>query len=741
MEQHQRGRRYDQLTQHVKRALFIVFASWCCAVAVWAGTVTLDGTVGPKGSVLPDANSVFTIDASLGTVRGNNLFHSFGQFNLSQGDTASFTGPANILNILARVTGGAPSIIDGTIDSTAMPNANFFLINPFGVVFGQHAQVNVSGSFAVTTADYVKLADGGRFDARNPANDVLTAAPVSAFGFLGPTAAPITLSGVSTDPNNPSILTFLPDGKSIWLVGGNIEHDGFLLGAPSGEIVMVSVASAGELPVNVDDPNAAVDTTSFSALGNLTLANGAAAYVSGTPGGRVVLEADRISILGLSSANADNFGDTSGSGGIELTARTSITLDQSTVSAVAAGNGDGGSIAMTAPSIHFVDADVETSTILNGKGGDIQITAGDFTMGGGGQIGVTATGAGTGGSLILVANQVHLEEGATIFGLTLGGPAGNITVLANSVEILAGGQINFNGEDGGGVAGDIHITAHTLINDGNITSSSEFGGGGGGNIVLDVNQVGLHNGGQITATSDNGTPAGNVTIHGTDVIVDGTSAISSAATAGGTAGSVTLQLSGSLSLQGGGMLSVSSAQGAGGDITVTAGSDIRVIDGQITAQAQADGGNIHLTSPSLVYLLDSQITAASDTGHGGNVTIDPPLVILNNSLISANAVAGNGGNIAVVSGLFLTSQSTVTASSQFGLQGSVTITAPDVDLTGSLLPLNGSLLDATTQLAPQCGERLPGGVSSFLALGRGGVPVEPDALLPAFGQEDNNANQ
>ena len=389
------------MTQRVKRTLFLLFAGCYCAVAALGGTVTLDGTVGPKGSVLPDANSVFTIDASLGTVRGNNLFQSFGQFNLSQGDTASFTGPVNIQNILARVTGGKPSMIDGTIDSTAMPNANFFLINPFGVMFGQHAQVNVSGSFAVTTADYVKLGDGGRFDARNPANDVLTAAPVSAFGFLGPTAAPITLSGVSTDPNNPSILTFLQNGKSIWLVGGNIEHDGFLLGAPGGEIVMVSVASAGELPVNVDDPNAPVDTSSFATLGNLTLANGAAVCASGTPGGRVVLEADQISILSQSSVNADNFGDTSGSGGIELTARTSIALDQSLVTSTASGNGDGGSIAVTAPSIHFIDADVETSTIGNGKGGDILITTGDFTMGGGGQIGVTTTGSGTGGNLYL----------------------------------------------------------------------------------------------------------------------------------------------------------------------------------------------------------------------------------------------------------------------------------------------------------------------------------------------------
>jgi large exoprotein involved in heme utilization and adhesion len=82
------------------------------------------------------------------------------------------------------VTGGSPSTIDGTINCS-IAGANFFFINPFGVMFGPNAQVNVSGAFAVTTADYVKLGNGGRFDARNPANDVLTAAPVTAFGFLG----------------------------------------------------------------------------------------------------------------------------------------------------------------------------------------------------------------------------------------------------------------------------------------------------------------------------------------------------------------------------------------------------------------------------------------------------------------------------------------------------------------------------------------------------------------------------
>ncbi|MES2223230.1 MAG: filamentous hemagglutinin N-terminal domain-containing protein, partial [Acidobacteriota bacterium] len=45
--------------------------------------------------------------------KGNNLFHSFAQFDLKAGEVATFSGPANIQNILSRVTGGAPSSIDG----------------------------------------------------------------------------------------------------------------------------------------------------------------------------------------------------------------------------------------------------------------------------------------------------------------------------------------------------------------------------------------------------------------------------------------------------------------------------------------------------------------------------------------------------------------------------------------------------------------------------------------------------
>ncbi len=49
--------------------------------------ITLDGTLGPKEALSgPD----FKIDAAMGLQRGGNLFHSFGQFNVHTGESATF---------------------------------------------------------------------------------------------------------------------------------------------------------------------------------------------------------------------------------------------------------------------------------------------------------------------------------------------------------------------------------------------------------------------------------------------------------------------------------------------------------------------------------------------------------------------------------------------------------------------------------------------------------------------------
>src|SRR5262249_23506958 len=155
------------------------------------GGVVLDGSFGTHGA-LPGPN--FMITAPMGKQVGGNLFQSFSQFSLNNSQSATFTGPSNVHNILARVTDGNRSSIDGTIRSD-IPGANLFFLNPAGVMFGPHAQLDVSGSVAISTANYVRMADGGKFNASLGGGDSLTSAPVSAFGFLNPAPASISVAG------------------------------------------------------------------------------------------------------------------------------------------------------------------------------------------------------------------------------------------------------------------------------------------------------------------------------------------------------------------------------------------------------------------------------------------------------------------------------------------------------------------------------------------------------------------
>ena len=82
---------------------------------------------------------------------GANLFHSFEQFGLSEGQIANFLSNPNIENILGRVVGGDASYINGLLQVSG-GDSNLFLINPAGIVFGESARLNVAGDFTATTA-------------------------------------------------------------------------------------------------------------------------------------------------------------------------------------------------------------------------------------------------------------------------------------------------------------------------------------------------------------------------------------------------------------------------------------------------------------------------------------------------------------------------------------------------------------------------------------------------------------
>jgi len=76
--------------------------------------IVTDGSLGRRENL---SGPQVEIGADLGTRRGDNLFHSFERFGIAPGQTATFTGPGDIRNVISRVTGGEVSAIDGTLAS------------------------------------------------------------------------------------------------------------------------------------------------------------------------------------------------------------------------------------------------------------------------------------------------------------------------------------------------------------------------------------------------------------------------------------------------------------------------------------------------------------------------------------------------------------------------------------------------------------------------------------------------
>ena len=115
-----------------KTNLILILISFLTLLIPIRAEVVLDGTLGRSGA-LPGPD--YLIGADLGQQRGGNLFHSFQDFNLDRYESATFSGPNSVQNLISRVTGGNPSQIFGTLRST-IPDADFYFLNPHGILFG-----------------------------------------------------------------------------------------------------------------------------------------------------------------------------------------------------------------------------------------------------------------------------------------------------------------------------------------------------------------------------------------------------------------------------------------------------------------------------------------------------------------------------------------------------------------------------------------------------------------------------
>jgi len=455
------------------------------------GQITLDGSLGPRG---PLAGPNYRVGADLGQIRGSNLFHSFGQFNVQTGESASFTGPNTIANIVGRVTGGQQSFIDGRLRSE-IAGANLFLLNPSGVLFGQHASLDVSGSFHVSTADFLRFADGAKFSAHLGQESVLTVAPPTAFGFLGNNPAAITIQGSRLRVN---------DGKTVSVVGGDITMVGGSLQAPSGRLQLASVASPGEAVFSRLELATDLQVDNFARLGRLELSQGALLDASGVgipgsggPGGTVLIRSGRL-MFDRSAIFANNLGNVDGTGlGVDIgIAADAVITHQAFITTDGLGAGRARALRLTAGSVD-IDGSLIGSAGPFGTTGNTEVRGERVMLTGGGRIISSTTGPSRGGDVTVVATDAISISGRDSSGRASGlfsntffssGDAGRLFVSAPTLT-MEGGFIQASAALGRGNLRELSVeTGRLTLTGGAIIGSLATGSGKGGNVTVSARE-------------------------------------------------------------------------------------------------------------------------------------------------------------------------------------------------------------------------------------------------------------
>ncbi len=675
-----------------------------------------DNILGTEGSqVRLNVNNLDGIRSTLiegGAQRGKNLFHSFEEFNVSEGRGAYFLVPNNaIQNVLTRVTGNNPSEINGILGTISNRNfdptsANLFLINPNGMIFGRNASLDVDGSFVGTTANAVGFGEQGFFSATNPQAPpgLLTISPTAfLFNQINAQAsiqnnsiADVGLENIVLPRTGKSFTSKglrVGDGKSLLFVGGDINIDGGGLTARAGRVELGGLASAGTVGLNAEGNNLSLNFPDGVERSNVSLSNGAGVRVAAGDGGSIAVNTRNFEMTGESFLVA----------GIE----SGLGSEQSS-----AGNIDINASAINLNNISSINNYVGPEA--RGQGGDVNISARTFQVAGGAQVNTRTFGAGNGGKLTVDAEDILLfganENGSFPSGFFTGaeensaGNAGDLTVKTNTLLLLNGAQVEAS-TSGAGNGGKLTFDAQKIQLIGNSSFwSTASSTGDGGDLAIKTNTLELLGGSWIDAFTTGDGNGGNLSVEAEDIQIFGPFSrflTFTKVTGDGDAGDLTIKTN-NLLLRDRAIVGTSIVgAGKGGNINIEA-EDIQLIESSnlsafIGLSSTEKAGDLTIKTNNL-YLKDGssvRTNTNSQIGGGGNITIDAINVQLigtnedgsgSKLLSNSTSTAGDAGDLQITTKtLLLKDAAEINTTTLFGKGGDINVAGEDVQVIGSRL--------------------------------------------------------
>ena len=386
--------------------------------------------------------------------------------------------------------------------------------------------------------------------------------------------------------------------------------------------------------------------------------------------------------------------------------------------------GNGGNITITAqeeirlegspgtfPSLIFAGL----TKAAEGMGGSVIISANDLVLNNTASISAnnTSSTVGQAGSIAIDVENLSLSENAFINAFTANNfDGGAVTINAQNIDLASGGKI-IAATNAGGDAGNINLNIgdrikidnsvkslaspvdfgleSRLINDlqpspsGIYANASKAATGDGGSIIIGSasqmpNSFELTNNAQIVANSDGAGSGGNIFLNSQTLELDNNANIL-ASTTSGTGGEISLQVPSQISLEN---------------------------NSSISAQAfeDADGGNLFIDTGFILAFPNgnSDIIARAARGNGGRISIDTEAIFGLEERLSEPANFTND----------------IDASSEFGLQGDFTLNIPDLDPVSGLVELPTSVGDASDRISQNPCQQ--GVASEFVVTGKGGLP-------------------
>lgn len=607
-----------------------------------------------------------------------NLFHSFQQFGLTEGQIANFLANPNLRNIVTHVGGGNPSIINGLLQVSG-GTPNFFFMNPSGIVFGPKAQLNLPASFSAVTADGIQFGDRW-LNANGPNEYSALLGNPTAFRFSS------NFAGAVVNAANLAVNS----GSTLSLLGGTVVNTGQLT-ASQGQILITAVPGESlvkltlpghiiniEVDVPLVDGNAPqtwhLPITALPQLlttgltpellgltvtntGQVQLPNGTTVPdrpgtaivsgkvdVSGNVGGTVAVLGDRINLVGANlNASGDQGGGTilvggdyKGEGNLPTARRTYVDTNTN-LAADALQKGNGGRIIIWADeTTDFYGNITAIGGTISGDGGFAEVS-GQKNLSFFGSANLSST-KGRPGSLLLDPDNIVISNDPTI-----------ATISQSAVEAMSGNfDISFV------ATGNITIQslAEQQDQNGKVREVLSFQGG-------DRN-ITFRAGGDINMSTSALLTAPSVAVPGS---------LSSTRTLTFEGSNITL---GDISMRSGIPLNLDGSTGApGGNVVIRSPGviqtgyiatfgDSNIVNGVIITSNPYNGGDITITGitdngnlilPSSIDI-NGQLTSSTSEGSGGNISIQARGNI-KTALIGTSPVAGgNGtkaGNISIVS--------------------------------------------------------------------------------------------